>query len=572
MRLSAIETVVGAHARNALAAAAFGLLAACEGAAPVAADSGIDSGADSAGDVGAADVDVAGDVAPGLDVVDDPQADGATDARADADGTSADAEQDADPSDRGDDSDAVGDSGVLPDGPVDADLGSDADLGAPIELVDVFAFENATNVLSAYVEWETTRPGHSRVDIVCDGEPVGEVRSDALAVEHAVFVMGLLPDADCVLTVATTDTAGRTATQDVAWGVDALPAAFPAMTINVPEADAPAAAWAALQPGWTLVPLANLIDRTSHFAALLDERGRVRWYRELPSFGLGSDNDARELPQGVLFGSTSERAANAPVIISWEGAQVWTAPINMHHHISVDPNDGSYLYLGRDWDCPEGPGTRSDTVERWDPVAEERTWIWYTCDHFEPPGGHVHDWDHLNTVEVFPGETHLLLSVRNQNQLWRVDPSSGDIEWRLGAGGDFAMDDADEFLHQHAPEVQPDGNILLFDNGTAGARAYSRAIELTYDAEALTAEVVWEYRHDPDIFSATMGEADRLANGNTLVTFTGRTESQPTVLVEVDAAGEVLWELETAPKWTIYRSDRVDARFGQFMPTPGDAE
>jgi hypothetical protein len=447
----------------------------------------------------------------------------------------------------------------------DVPLELDGDLGPDIEISGLTVIENPFNALAAYVTWTTSREGTTILDVSCTEDIRFELRSDERRTRHEVFVMGLLADTTCTFTAESVDEYRRRASASETFDVGSLPDDLPGFTLSLPQGTGAAAR---LEPGWTLMPLANQIDRTSHWAVLVDQRGRVRWYRELPNFGLGSDNDIHEVPQGVLFGATSEREINDPVIISWEGDEVWRAPVTMHHHISVDPNDGTFLYLGRDFSCPEGPSTKSDTVERYDPVTETTTWIWYTCDHYTPEGGPVDDWDHLNTIEVFPGDDDLLISVRNENQLWRIDPATDEIVWRLGWGGQFDMSVEDRFLHQHAPQILPNGNILLFDNGLPGARPYSRVVEIAYDTRTMTAEVVWEYRHDPDIFSQTMGQAFRTANGNTVVTFTGRSEDQPSVIVEIDAEGEELWELTGEPKWTVYRSRRIPARFGYVV---GDA-
>jgi len=56
--------------------------------------------------------------------------------------------------------------------------------------------------------------------------------------------------------------------------------------------------------------------------------------------------------------------------------------------------------------------------------------------------------------------------------------------------------------------------------------------------EQLIARVVWEYRETPDFYSYWGGDADRLSNGNTLITDTtnGR-------ILEVTSEGEKVWEL-----------------------------
>jgi len=92
--------------------------------------------------------------------------------------------------------------------------------------------------------------------------------------------------------------------------------------------------------------------------------------------------------------------------------------------------------------------------------------------------------------------------------------------------------------HQHAPVALDNGNILAFDNGnfrTGKHVAFSRVLEI----DPASNEVVWQYADElvNAFYTAYMGSAQRLPNGNTHVT-----ESATGRLFEVTPAGEVVWE------------------------------
>lgn len=90
---------------------------------------------------------------------------------------------------------------------------------------------------------------------------------------------------------------------------------------------------------------------------------------------------------------------------------------------------------------------------------------------------------------------------------------------------------------QHHPTELPNGNILVFDNGVFRPGhdvPYSRVIEIDR-----AGKIAWEY-HDPareSFFAPFMGAAQRLPNGNTLVT-----DSPAGRLFEVTADGLLVWE------------------------------
>jgi hypothetical protein len=128
-----------------------------------------------------------------------------------------------------------------------------------------------------------------------------------------------------------------------------------------------------------------------------------------------------------------------------------------------------------------------------------------------------------------------------------IDRASGEISWRLGP---------DILAQQHCPSELPDGSLLLFDNGTfrtGQSVTYSRVIEVDRHTRAVT----WEYRDSPpeNFFTPFMGSAQRLPNGNTLVT-----ESAFGRIFEVDRSGQVCWEY-VVPFFSAYQDEAAARAF-----------
>ena len=228
---------------------------------------------------------------------------------------------------------------------------------------------------------------------------------------------------------------------------------------------------------------------------------------------------------------------------------LWANPCRAHHDLEVQP-DGRIFTLTRE----------AHLVPRVDPVLpvlEDYITI------LDPDGGIVRrisvlecfenaprfagawrdtwkanteaegDMFHTNAVRVLDGSLaglgdafaagNLLLSSHTQSALFVVDPDRQEVVW-LHRGG---------FSRQHDPRVLADGHLLLFDN--RGLHTRSRVLELVPP----TMEVVWEYSgtDQAPFYSHTCGLAQRLPNGNTLVT-----ESDNGRVFEVTSDHEIVWE------------------------------
>ena len=227
-------------------------------------------------------------------------------------------------------------------------------------------------------------------------------------------------------------------------------------------------------------------------------------------------------------------------------------------------------------------------------------WEWHASDHFEefgfdtparqalqtiqvfvPPDAltleaGITDWLHTNTIsslgpnkwwdqgdERFNPE-NILASSRNANILWIIEKSTGNIVWKVGP--DYGLGRPEgrlgQFIGQHHPHMIAKGlpgagNILVFDNGgLAGygrmfeifgrpffpnkARTFSRVVEFN----PVTLDIAWEYRRPgtgggakPPFFSIYISGAQRLPNGNTLIT-----DGDGGRVFEVTPSGETVWE------------------------------
>jgi hypothetical protein len=133
------------------------------------------------------------------------------------------------------------------------------------------------------------------------------------------------------------------------------------------------------------------------------------------------------------------------------------------------------------------------------------------------------DWLHLNAVSLSPADGNLVLSIRHQDWVIKIDyrngAGDGHVVWRLGAGGDFAVNSAEPnpwFSHQHNAHFIDDHTLILFDNGNirraSDPNAHSRGQVWALDETTMTATLV--LNADLGSYSGALGAAQRLSNGD----------------------------------------------------------
>ena len=120
---------------------------------------------------------------------------------------------------------------------------------------------------------------------------------------------------------------------------------------------------------------------------------------------------------------------------------------SLHHDILKLPN-GHLIILGTHNltfpDQPGSPPVTGDVLVDWDP-QQGPVWTWSTFDHIPLTHAPVSntDWTHANAVIYSPDDGNLILSMRNQNWIVKINyqdgAGDGKILWRLGPGGDFTL-------------------------------------------------------------------------------------------------------------------------------------
>jgi hypothetical protein len=149
---------------------------------------------------------------------------------------------------------------------------------------------------------------------------------------------------------------------------------------------------------------------------------------------------------------------------------------------------------------------------------------------------------------------NVIISSR-QSGMVAIVGRDGKIAWRIGP--DFLeskeLRAIRQIIGQHHPHVIPKGlpgagNLMVFDNGGSsgygaptavspdGSAIHQRAGSRVLEINPVTLELVWSYQ-GPRFFSTNISGAQRLPNGNTLIT-----EGAPGRLLEVTNDRRVVWE------------------------------
>ncbi|MBT4554817.1 MAG: T9SS type A sorting domain-containing protein [Candidatus Marinimicrobia bacterium] len=339
----------------------------------------------------------------------------------------------------------------------------------------------------------------------------------------------------------------------------------------------------------------------NYFSAAIDVTGREIWNSGNENLVYYSTSEF-----GDVFGCelVSGSENNLPgKEFTFEGETIWEEPNDefLHHDLIKLPN-GNYLGIVEtsavgpipigDW-TPlfQGLGFQADGVTmefiwigdklmEWDNETGDVVWEWSVFDHFsmmdyDQFGGtwsqayiDLHyDWTHVNAVIFDEIESAIYFSTRHLSRITKLDYPSGDIIWNLGhemPSGQVTLGNEIGFSFQHSLQILNNGNIITFDNGNLAPEfrgtddPQSRAIELAISQN--NADLVWSYELPDDLFGFASGNAQKMENGNVMVTTVGGGGRS----LEVNSNGNIVWEANynlSLPSGAVYRAHRIPGLF-----------
>jgi len=385
---------------------------------------------------------------------------------------------------------------------------------------------------------------------------------------------------------------------------------IPQMTVTASSSLTP-------NPGVYMMDLVGATTTLLH-AVAVDLQGNLIWYYDFDDQG-GEliINPIKLLPNGhlmVIIGPVSQAAVGNPYDdlsvlreIDLAGNTIrqitipelnqklanlgvtWTA-LDMHHdfaYISEGPAKGHVVVIVNHTENINGTQVLGDALvdldQNFNPV-----WVWDTFDHLDV-NRHPYsatDWTHSNGIDYSPDDGNLLLSVRLQGWVVKIDyedgQGSGDILWRFGYQGNFTMQNggsADWPYAAHYPIILSpnstgtfkfgmfdNGSGRVFDDGTvcgtAGANpCYSRVPIFSIDETDKTTQVLWQ-----DIlpmYAPILGSMQILDNND--VTFdigdnSGSPETARVMEVTPETSPQVVWQLDETGQWS-YRAEHLSSLY-----------
>jgi hypothetical protein len=515
-------------------------------------------------------------------------------------------------------------------------------------LADVEVSRGPHSTISAVVEAETSNDAVVSVEVDADEGSVESPPPTEAGTSHTVPVVGMRAETTYTLRVTAAGADGSEDSAEIEWTTGALPDDLPPLTVDVADAEAMAPGVTLFTATLGGGDAPSDAENTGYLLAV-DGEGAIVWYYESgPSF-----MEVSQTAQGTLLvqlGQTTIReidvlgntvrsfATRVAADLGTDlGGRALTTPdseplaIESSHHELQQLDSGNIITLSTELVrlddatarelCPDDPETDiiSDTVvelssagevvQEWpltavyDPVERPGTEMCVEPNAVAPPNWFypdaegLRDWTHGNAVVVDEEANRMLVSLRHLDAVVALryhddaEGPAGEVLWELGPEGTLELaGEGDWAYHPHAPELQDDGTLLVYDNGNGrpgtgeGADpAYTRVVLYDIDEGAGTVTQVWEHRDataDGElVFAPFVGDADRLENGNVLIDHGGLSDADDTVytrLLEVvpgpapDGSEDVIVFDVTVGDgeqgWASYRADRLASLYGTGSP------
>ncbi len=442
--------------------------------------------------------------------------------------------------------------------------------------------------LICIVDFETKKPMRCVVD-VSDGSRRWQQSAENFATSHSIVVMGLVADrVHQIRLTLRSDSGDEESFGPLEFKTQPLPVNFPPLQTLIAEPDR-------MEPGIRLFAVNNWTDDVSAldygFLIAVDTSGQVVWYCETGD----RIADVKLLKNGnLIYQHGSYRYLYEIDMLgrdhrSWYAARSVDPPnsksipvqVDTIHHDLVELPNGNFLALATELRKFERyPKDEFDPATTFGPA-------WAVCDEvveFQPDSGDIvqrlsltdlldtqrfgylcnngfwkdkyddfidtpcRDWSHANALQYLPEDQALLISLRHQDCIVKLDWRAKKLNWILGDPTGWS-DRFQELLlrpssslrwpyHQHTPHFARSGRLLMFDNsnyraippnpGIEATENDSRIVAFQIDEAQRTVEQVYSYGagQGEKFYSPFYGEAEELPkSGNLLITDGGHIET-----------------------------------------------
>lgn len=363
----------------------------------------------------------------------------------------------------------------------------------------------------------------------------------------------------------------------------------PVMAVTLPAGVTPT-------PGIELVSLNPPPNNPGNFLRVLalNPAGELIWYYDFDE-RLGTAQPIKLLPNGhfllVLFGGTTGPGGlvreidlagktihefTVDQLNDWLGKAGYAWKANaIHHDIEELPNGHLLVLVNTRKTFRNLPGHRGLTSVLGDAVVDldqnyKPVWSWSSFDHLDVNRHPMlfPDWTHTNTIAYSADDGNIVLSLRNQSWIIKINYANGagkgDVIWRMGYQGDFTLLDssspADWFFAQHYAnffygERSRQLQLAVFDNGNDRFPDFKGNICPSNVGEVQYPWMTFFGRHVPDCYSRPAVFAVNEAKGTVRLLWSrivpysywgGVTEEMPTrnIFFDISSPSEQIVRIE----------------------------
>lgn len=390
---------------------------------------------------------------------------------------------------------------------IDQDLAEEAEAGHTFEEPNVILNPYGTSPLSAVVVFTTDSSIGGTITVKGKAEEDDITAEFPEGTSHIVPVYGLYNGDTTQVELTLTD--GRSTTLEVTTEEQALNVG----DISVEMLDESAYDYSKL----------TLACSSGGALYALDSKGDVRWYyNDCGALGVHQlENGHLMVPTAYTLRTTYYKSGLKEIDFSGKVYNEYAIPGGMHHDF-YEMSNGNLLVASDSQDL----SAVEDHVVEIDVDNGQVVWELNMADILDitdgasasnlTDGGEEIDWFHNNGVWYDESNDLVLMSARHVDAIVAVHKSDKTLAWILGDPNGWTTVDKSYFFTpvgdnfewqyaQHQVTMLDNGDIMLFDNGTAkvkkvngenqvsGDDIYSRAVVYRINTEDMTIEQVFEY-------------------------------------------------------------------------------